>query len=170
MLPRRADVGRMGWPLRIAAALGTLAIVLPAQAAVDTRARAVTIRLISVTTHLEVRKDVSPKNIASKGDVIWQRSLLRNAVTQFGKPKGATVGSDSGTLTLVSPTVLESSGTAVLPGGTVRFSGRSQGTTTAQTLSVTGGTGRYAGARGRLEVRPLGSGSQSSNVYRLTLP
>ncbi len=155
----------------IATSLALLAVALPAQAAPTARAETVTIRLLSVTTEARVQKDVAPKNVASKGDVIWQKSLLRNAVAQFGKPKGALVGSDSGTITLVSPTVLANKGVAVLPGGTIRFAGRSDGNSRVMVVAVTGGTGTYAGARGKLEVRALNAdGSRTTNVYRLTLP
>lgn len=148
-----------------------LAVALPAQAAPDGRAESLTIRLLSTTTDVRLQKDVAPKQTASRGDVIWQRSILRNAVTQFGKPKGAVVGSDTGTITIVSATALDTKGVAKLPGGTVRFSGRTGSDAKILTLSVTGGTGRYAGARGKLEVRSLdGTGARTSNVYRLTLP
>jgi hypothetical protein len=155
----------------IAASLVALATALPAQAAPEGRAAALTIRLVSTTTDVRLQKDVAPKQTASKGDVIWQRSILRNAVAQFGKPKGAVVGSDTGTITILSLTALDTKGVAVLPGGTVRFSGRTTASTRPVILSVTGGTGRYAGTRGKLDVRSLdGTGARTSNVYHLALP
>lgn len=155
----------------IAASVAVLAVALPAQAARDTQSKTMTIKLVSVTTQVRLQRDVAPKNVASKGDVLSQKSVLRNAVAQFGKPKGALVGSDSGTMTLVSPTVVNTKGTAVLPGGTIRFAGQISEAAASVNISVTGGTGRYAGARGRLEVRSLdASGARTTNVYRLTLP
>ncbi len=154
--------------LTLAAAAALFAVALPAQAAPG---ESLTIRLISVTTQVKLQKDVAPKQVASKGDVIWQKSVLRNAVAQFGKPKGALVGSDSGTITLLSPTLVDNKGVAVLPGGTIRFAGRAGEGTAVMTVAVTGGTGRYAGARGKLEVRALNAdGSRTTNVYRLSLP
>jgi hypothetical protein len=153
----------------VAALVVTLAVALPAQAAPDAQSQAITIRLVSITTQVVARKDVAPKQRVSKGDVFWQRSQLLNAVAQFGKPKGALVGSDTGTLTVVSATAVHSTGTAVLPGGTIRFAGRASGTS-GSTIPVTGGTGRYAGARGELALGPLDArGARTSNVYRLTL-
>jgi hypothetical protein len=155
----------------LAAAVAVLAVALPAQASVDAPTASLTIRLLSVTTQVGLQKDVAPKNVASQGDVLWQKSVLRNAVAQFGKPKGALVGNDRGTMTLVSRTVFDTSGVAVLPGGTIRFAGRQSATANDGSIPVTGGTGRYAGARGRLEVRSLNAdGTRTSNVYRLTLP
>ncbi len=155
----------------IAATVVLVGLALPADAAPDTRTEAVTIRLISVTTELRVQKDVAPKEVFSPGDVIWQKSVLRNAAAQFGKPKGARVGSDTGTVTIVSRTLVDNKGVSVLPGGTIRIAGRTKATGTTLTLPVTGGTGRYAGARGKLDVRSLdASGTRASNVYRLTLP
>lgn len=157
--------------LTLAAAAALFAVALPARAAPDSPAESLTIRLISVTTRVKLQKDVAPKQVASKGDVIWQKSILRNAVAQFGKPKGALVGSDTGTITLLSTTLVDNKGVAVLPGGTIRFAGRSAGDVVSLTLPVTGGTGRYAGASGKLEVRALNAdGSRTTNVYRLTLP
>lgn len=157
--------------LTITAAAALLVVALPAQAVPDSPAESLTIRLISVTTQVRLQKDVEPKQVASKGDVIWQKSILRNAVAQFGKPKGALVGSDTGTITLLSTTLVDNKGVTVLPGGTLRFAGRSGGDVVSLTLPVTGGTGRYAGATGKLEVRALNaSGSRTTNVYRLTLP
>jgi hypothetical protein len=162
---------RMRPLLVTAAAVAVLAIALPSQAALDTQATTLTIRLVSVTTQVRLQRDVAPKNVASKGDVLWQKSVLRNAVAQFGKPKGALVGSDTGTMTLVSARVVDTKGTAVLPGGTIRFAGRITEAASEENISVTGGTGRYAGAKGRLEVRSLdASGTKTTNVYRLTLP
>ncbi len=155
----------------LAALVPLLAVALPAQAAVGTSAKAVTIRLVSVTTQVAVANDVDPKNQLGPGDVLAQKSQLRNAVRQFGKPNGAVVGRDIGTVTVVSQTVVAHKGTAVLPGGTIGFAGRVpvSGIGALLTLPVTGGTGNFAGARGRVEVRTL-RGNRASNIYRLTLP
>ena len=60
--------------------------------------------------------------------------------------------------------------TATLPGGTIRSSGKDRlGPDPA--LRVTGGTGRFAGARGVVEVRLLDARTRRAlNVYRLQLP
>ena len=113
--------------------------------------------------------DRAPKQELNRGDVIWQKSVLRNAVAQFGKPKGALVGSDTGTYTVVSLTQGDVKVTTRLPGGTVRAAGRT-GRERVQVIRVTGGTGDFANARGTVEVRSLGSDTRALNVYRLRLP
>jgi hypothetical protein len=129
-----------------------------------------TIRLISTTTSYRVLTDREPRNTISPGDVIWAKSVLRNAVAQFGKPKGAIVGSDVGTITVLSATKAEVKVTATLPGGTVRSTARND-VSGSQNMRVVGGTGAFENARGVCEVSALNaSGSRARNVYRLRLP
>jgi len=153
-------------------ALSLLVLVLPAQAARHANSSTMTIRLISITTTYKVLVDRAPKQEINKGDVLWAKSILRNAVAQFGRPKGAIVGSDISTYTVVSitPGVGDEKVTATLPGGTLRAAGRVR-ETRAQTIRVTGGTGMFANASGSGEVRSLNaSGDRTLNVYRLQLP
>jgi hypothetical protein len=82
-----------------------------------------TIRLIAVTTQHKVLVERAPKNAFSIGDVIWAKSTLRNEVAQFGRPRGAVVGSDLATLTVVSQTKGNVKLTTTLPGGTLRAAG-----------------------------------------------
>jgi hypothetical protein len=130
-----------------------------------------TIRLISTTTKYKVLVDRAPKQEINKGDVLWAKSILRNAIAQFGKPKGAIVGSDISTYTVVSITPgVGDEKVTTLPGGTIRAVGRIR-ETLAQTIRVTGGTGTFANASGSGEVRSLNaSGDRTLNVYRLQLP
>lgn len=132
-----------------------------------------TINLISGNATESVT-DRAPKEfargVASKGDVIRGSSVLRNAVGQFGKPSGAVVGRDSYSFTFVSPTEAVIDVRVRLPGGTLRARGRmriSQGDRIV--VTVTGGTGKFAGARGTGEARAL-SPNESLNVYRLRFP
>jgi hypothetical protein len=132
-----------------------------------------TISLISGNARESVT-DKAPKElargVASRGDVIRGASVLRNAVRQFGKPSGAIVGRDSYSFTFVSPTEAVIAVKVVLPGGTLTARGRmrvSQGDRIA--VTVTGGTGKFAGARGTGEARAL-SPNESLNVYRLRFP
>jgi hypothetical protein len=122
-----------------------------------------TITVKSVTTSTK-HTDKAPKG-ASKGDRYVFRDKLLNVARQFGKPAGAKVGGDAGSLTLTSKSTGVSSGVATLPGGTIRFGGRIG--SSAAPFSVLGGTGKYAHARGILIV---GNGSSPLNIYRLTLP
>jgi hypothetical protein len=132
-----------------------------------------TIQVVS-TSASETVTDRAPKGMArgeaSKGDVIGGASVLLNAVKQFGKPTGAVVGRDSYSFTFVSPTEAVIRVEVTLPGGTLTARGRlrlRQGDRIV--VTVTGGTGRFAGARGTGEARPLTS-DQTLNVYRLRLP
>ncbi len=132
-----------------------------------------TIKLISGNARESVT-DKAPKElargVASRGDVIRGTSVLRNAVRQFGKPSGAVVGRDSYSFTFVSPTEAVIAVRVVLSGGTLIARGRmrvSQGDRIV--ITVTGGTGTFAGARGTGEARAL-SPNESLNVYRLRFP
>lgn len=70
--------------------------MLSAFAARTENEASLTIRLLSIVTSERVVKDTAPKGTPNKGDVVYQRSALRNSVEQFGKPRGAVVGSDFG--------------------------------------------------------------------------
>ena len=149
----------------VAVSLGASAI--PAQGA---GSKSMTIRLTSTTTALEVVRDREPTNVLSAGDVIRARSTLRNGVAQFGRPKGAVVGRDVGVVTMVASAEGNVKVTTSLPGGTIRSSGKDTGALN-ESLRVIGGTGRFAGARGVVEVRLIDLRSRRAlNVYRLQLP
>ena len=147
-------------------------MVLPANASEKTRNASLTIRVVS-TPGREVLRDQPPKGLsrgeASKGDVASGTTILRNAVAQFDKPKGAVIGRDSYVFTFTSPTRALIKVEAKFPGGTVRAQGRASVVVAPITIAVTGGTGDFAGARGTSESRSL-SGGRSLNVYRLRLP
>jgi hypothetical protein len=114
-------------------------------------------------------KDVPPTG-ASVGDSFTEASRLRNAVAQFGRPKGAVVGSDRATTTLISAQAVRMQGTVRLPGGTLTIRGRVTLRPGSASVPVTGGTGRFAGARGTVTAAALPDGRSAANVYRITLP
>jgi hypothetical protein len=161
---------------RLALSVLVVTAAVAGVAAVDVTAAGqstTTISLISGNARESVT-DKAPKElargVASRGDVIRGASVLRNAVRQFGKPSGAIVGRDSYSFTFVSPTEAVIAVKVVLPGGTLTARGRmrvSQGDRIA--VTVTGGTGKFAGARGTGEARAL-SPNESLNVYRLRFP
>ena len=156
--------------LFVATMLGLLLVALPAQGARQSESKAMTIRLVSVTTKTKVLKDVAPLKTTSKGDVFWAKSTLRNEVPQFGKAALTIVGSDVSTFAVVSAVKGDVKVTVSLPGGTLRAAGR-VGSETPQRIRVLGGTGVFSGARGVAESRPLGpSGNRAENVYKLQLP
>jgi hypothetical protein len=112
--------------------------------------------------------DVAPKG-TSKGDTIEYRDRLLNAKAQFGRAKGAAVGSDRGTMTFTGAHAATFSGVAVLPGGTLRLEGRVialPGKSLA--IPVTGGTGRFEKAKGYVVVGP--GTKRALNTYSLVLP
>ena len=160
----------MRWILASALMASLCVVALPAQGARRAESETVTIRLISVTTQIKVLTDRAPKRQLSIGDVLLAKSILRNEIPQFGRPKGAQVGSDTATVTLVSPTQTDVRVAVTLPGGTIKTSGRTrQGGT--RTIPVVGGTGTFAGARGTSEVIGVaGSRDTARNIYRLRLP
>ena len=153
--------------------LGLAAVVVLPSLAVGTSGqmrgnakRTMTIRLVStITSHTET--DRPPKG-GSKGDKAYVRSTLRNAVPQFGRPKGAVVGSDYEVFTVVSPSVVDVAVAVILPGGTLRLHSRFDDST-PPLLRVVGGTGRYRQAGGTSAGENLPDG-RSRNTYRLRLP
>jgi hypothetical protein len=132
-----------------------------------------TIRLVSTATDSTVLTDRPPTRQVSKGDVLVVWSKLRNAVAQFGRPKGAVVGDAASTFRILSGTDAEVTVVANLPGGMLRAEGRSR-LGGKQSYAVTGGHGRFAKAHGRVESVAIGSRWGSSDrrldVYRLQLP
>ena len=157
--------------LTLALVLGA-ALALPAQAAHHGDSATRTIRLVSTTVSLQNIVDRPPLRAPSKGDVVLERSTLRNSVRQFGRAKGAVVGSDTGRYTIVSsrPPVVRLRLTVKLPGGTLRGTDRIEGNA-PPTIRVVGGTGSFANARGTLTVRDDTAGAPGVlNIYRLRLP
>ena len=150
---------------------GLLILALPAHAAQEAGTKAMTIRLVSTTTSFRLLVDRPPKGSLSKGDVQWAKSTLTNVVPQFGRPKDAVVGSDVATLTVGAPGQARLKGTAKLPGGTIRIAALVVSGLAPARISIVGGTGAFASARGTVEVRSLNaSGTRALNVYRLRLP
>jgi len=138
-----------------------LVVSAPAPAAVS---RTLVIRLKSITVG-STFGDKSPKG-PSRGDVIHARFRLLNAAPQFGRKIGVAVGKERSTYTFLSARRLTLRGTVTLPGGTLLYRGSGVIGSSAA-VPVVGGTGRFAGARGRLVV---GQGKSPLNTYYLTLP
>jgi hypothetical protein len=128
------------------------------------------IQLVSVTVQGKMLADAPPKGLASAGDRFSDRSRLLNAAPQFGRKRGAVVGSDSTTWRYISATTIAIRAKVKLPGGTLTIRGRMRvDDTPGFVLPVIGGSGAYARARGTITVGPLPNG-RASNVYRLTYP
>ena len=151
-----------------------LLLALPVHAASHAATRTITLRLISTTHEGKTLVDRAPKHVVSKGDVIVTSSLLRNAVAQLGRPKGAVVGGDSATFTILTNTHADLKVEMSLPGGTLLWAGGRVRLGAVQTYAVTGGTGRFARARGTGESRAVvtrsGSADRRTKVYHLRGP
>jgi hypothetical protein len=125
--------------------------------------------VIRVKSHVTASfKDDHPPKGDSNGDRYLVRDSLTNAVKQFGKRAGAVVGHDSGIIVLTGTKNGSFVGVATLPGGKIRFKGvLSLSSVPGPPLTVTGGTGRYARASGKVVIGP---GNFPLNTYQLTLP
>ena len=149
-----------------------LVIALPAAASDAAAAKSVTIRVFVMPVERSI-KDVPPKTLRlaheyTKGDTFSGTSILRNAVRQFDKPKGARVGTDSFVITAVSLQTVRADFVARFPGGTVHAHGEGKIGSKPE-LPIVGGTGLYAGATGFVEGRHVASGD-TLNIYRLQVP
>ena len=154
----------------LAIALLALGLALPAQAGDGSSTASLTIRLVSTGGSAKIVTDKTPKGVPSAGDVVRETTTLKNAVRQFGKAKGAVVGSDVAVYTFVSSTAANMKVTVKLPGGTLRGTARLEGTSLPR-LKVVGGTGAFAGARGTGVVAPAPAVVKGVlNTYRLRLP
>jgi hypothetical protein len=107
------------------------------------------------------------------------RVFLRDGLYAWqGAKRGARVGSADSTLTFMSAfgahgATVELSGQLFLHGGSLRVEGVGQvgGHGPSRfTLPIVGGTGSYAGARGTLELRDLGSSGDKSVLDIQLLP
>jgi Dirigent-like protein len=155
---------------RLVVTVATVTALVAALAAPSPARTTKVIRLLSTTTQARYI-DRGPKG-ESPGDAVVSSSRLVNAVAQFGRPKGALVGLDRGTYTLLKDRKTRLDGWATLPGGKIHVRGvaRTLGAK-ASAVAVVGGTGDFASARGTVTVSPVSSKPDPSlNVYRITLP
>src|SRR5262249_41340158 len=111
----------------------------------------------------------------SKGDVAGHGAFSATRFRSSGVRKGAIVGSDYETFTILSGRDLGVTALARvrvrLPGGTLRVRGRVSANSLSGTFAVLGGTGGFAEAPGTQYVRDLNrDGTRSVNVYHLRLP
>jgi hypothetical protein len=148
-------------------------MALPAAASDTAAAKSVTIRVF-VTPVSRSFKDVAPKTHGTtgeytKGDTLSGTSTLRNAVRQFGKPKGARVGTSHFIETALSARRLMFEGVARLPGGTLHARGVMREIAGSPKVPIVGGTGLYAAATGVVEGHLLANGVQL-DIIRLQVP
>jgi hypothetical protein len=105
-----------------------------------------------------------PTGIA--GDLVVGRDRLLNAVQQFGRPRGATVGEARYRTVFERRAIATVKVTATLPGGTIQARGRVDFQKPSNIIRVIDGTGVFERASGTVEERVL-QGGQTLNVYRL---
>jgi len=137
-----------------------LSCVMAVGATAGNAENVVVIRLKSIQT-AEVRR----------GNVLELSDRLLNTVPQFGRPVGATIGTDSATVRVTSSTKVTMTVTATLPDGTITVRGSLIGVgKLGLSLPVIGGTGAYAHARGTYWEPAHQSHGVALNIYRLTVP
>ena len=131
----------------------------------STGPRAMTIRVLASVTKANP-VDLPPRNVQNKGDRVFVESQLRNAVPQFGQPKGSIVGIDYSTITYISSTKRLVSVQVTLPGGGLRLRGtlNVSNPRALVKIPVISGTRDFEGATGYSEAR------SALNVYHLRLP
>jgi hypothetical protein len=145
-----------------------LLLVAAVAAVVAPAAQAERLTIVVTSISLSAKPtDVAPKG-TSKGDTIEYRDRLLNAKQQFGRAKGAAVGSDRGTMTFTSAHTATFSGVAVLPGGTLQLEGNVVTVGKMLAIPVSGGTGRFAKAKGYVIVGP--GEKRALNTYTLSIP
>lgn len=112
--------------------------------------------------------DLPPRGKVNRGDVIRARSTLRNAVAQLGRPRGAIVGHELATFHVVSPRKATVRIRLTIPGGGFDARGAASTAPWHGPLTVSGGRGRFAGARGTGLLRQFFA--RSTVVFRIELP
>ncbi len=147
-------------------------MALPAVTSDAATAKSFTIR-VYVKEVTQSIKDVPPKTFAlgheyTKGDTIRGTEILRNAVRQFNKPKGANVGTDRYVIIAVALEKIRVDFVTTFPGGTVHAHGEGKAGSKPE-VPIVGGTGLYAGATGAIEGQHLSNG-EKLNIYRLQVP
>jgi hypothetical protein len=156
----------------VAVAFLATAMLFGAHVASGARNSVRMIQVLSKTTNERVLKDSAPKG-ESKGDVIVGSSVLRNAVAQFGKPRGVLVGRDQYRIVVETPNIAAIRVTVRLPGGTFTCRGRLFHNRTRQVLQAVSGAGTFAHATGLCTATSAPKnryGANALNVYMLQIP
>jgi hypothetical protein len=155
--------------VRLLALTGVAALVLAGAA--GARSNATIVRVISIATAVKTH-DEPPKG-PSKGDYVIVDDKLTNAVAQFGKKKGALVGTDHAIEKNIGSNRVLVDGVARLPGGTIHFKGELKVLDPKNGIAavpVVGGTGDFESAKGTVAIANLTKdGKTALNVYSLKL-
>ena len=132
------------------------------------KTKSMTLRFVWTESKERLAVDLPPKGKVNRGDVITARSILRNAVAQLGKPKGAVVGHEVATFDVVSPRKATIRIRLTLPGGGFEASGRASTAPWHGPLTVSNGKGSFTGASGTGTLRQFFE--RSTSVFRLQIP
>jgi hypothetical protein len=153
--------------VRLLALTGIAALVLAGAAGAGSNATV--IRVISIATAVKTH-DEPPKG-PSKGDYVVVDDKLTNEVAQFGRKKGALVGTDHAIEKNIGSNRVLVDGIARLPGGTIHFKGELKVASSGiATVPVVGGTGDFESAKGTVAIANLTKdGKTALNVYSLRL-
>ncbi len=98
--------------------------------------------------------------------------FVGGAYTWAAMKRGARVGHIDGSCQIVSAVsaagagTLSCAATAVLPEGRILFQGHDR-LGPLKTFPITGGTGRYANARGWVSIKEIGFSGKTANVFHL---
>jgi hypothetical protein len=152
-------------------AVVTLGAVTPAAAPSPAQQLSITFRIDQGVTE---RHPHPPAGDA--GDVFSVVLTLLTIEPAFGKPADTRVGRMVFSYVLRGTCSAGAGGctgttdvrtVTTLPGGTITATGTKLPIRTPFVVAVRGGTGRYAGARGRIVIAP---GGAPRNVYKVTFP
>src|SRR3954471_408234 len=101
----------------------------------------------------------------AQGDTVGDILTFANEV--FGANDAAKVGTDNGyCMRTVKGAAYECNWTTFLPGGQITVEGPFLDAAKS-TLAITGGTGRYRGARGTMDLRSVAGGTKFAFVFHI---
>jgi hypothetical protein len=104
-------------------------------------------------------------DIGAPGDSVGDVLTFANDV--FNAADTAKVGTDQGyCIRVVAGTSYECNWTTLLPGGQIVVEGPFRDAANS-TLAITGGTGRYRGARGTMDLRSLAGGKKFAFTFHI---
>lgn len=124
--------------MRVFGVLAGVAVAVAFSAAAIAAPNATRVIKVTATEISGTRQQAPPAGFA--GDVIVGSDRLRNAVAQFGKPKGAVVGRDSYRIVFATAYTASINVTATFSDGTIRCKGTYDVRRTTAMLGVLGGT------------------------------
>jgi Dirigent-like protein len=149
-------------PFIAAAALA--AVPVAAQASTGPGKPTVVLHFLDVTTHFTA---TFPDN---REPAFGDRFAFTDDIYRWhGARRGARVGHATIDAVVIGPNLSRLSAVAYLPGGTLVIFGDNSLSARSQKLSVIGGTGIYATARGELLVRNIGGENTNNSAITVRL-